>query len=185
MKYIDYFGELVETTIDDQPVLKFANKEIYISKRGVTSALHLSATDHYYLISLLTDYFGDTDEIKCQYYTFGAVTETTIFDTIPVPPPVFGIVTDSWFTSDGIRSVCPRICIEKIGDRIITDADEYTIRALAEDDIDLKPWYTENCNKDIEYKGFDSLWETPFTTASVVICDDINLPIRRLIETVG
>ena len=58
MKYIDFFGDLIETTIDERHVLKFINKEIYIGGHQITTSLHMETADHYYLISVLTDFFG-------------------------------------------------------------------------------------------------------------------------------
>lgn len=182
MKYIDFFGDLIETTIDDSPVLKFANKEIYIGGRHVTTSLHMEAVDHYYLISLLTDYFG-SDAIKCQYYTFGSVSDKYIFDAIPIPPPVYSSLTDSLFVTDSVHSGRgPALWLEKIGERALTEEDEYTARAVAEEDFDdFKEWYEANKNKEIEYKSFDNLWTTgPFITKSVAICDGINSPLSRL-----
>lgn len=183
MKYVDFFGDLIETTIDDSPVLKFDNKEIYIEGRLITTSLHMEAVDHYYLISLLTNYFG-SDAIKCQYYTFGCVSDKYIFDVIPIPLPVYSLLTDSLFVSDSVHSgKGPALWLEKIGDRTLTEEDEYTARAVAEEDFDnFKEWYEANKNKDIEYKNFDDLWTYgPFTTDSVIVCDGINSPLSRLV----
>ena len=182
MKYIDFFGDLIETTIDDNPVLKFINKEIYIGGRHITTSLDMKTIDHYYLISLLTDYFG-SDAIRCQYYTFGSVSDKYIFDIIPIPPPIYSSLTDSIFATDSVYSGNgPLLCLEKIGDRILTEEDEYTARAVAEADFDdFKEWYKTNKNKEIEYKNFDDLWTSaPFVTESVAICDGINSPLSRL-----
>lgn len=181
MKYIDFFGDLIETTIDDKPVLKFINKEkIYIGGHQITTLLHMETIEHYYLISLLTDYFG-SDAIKCQYYTFGSVSDKYIFDVIPIPPPIYSSLTDSLFVTDSVHSGRgPLLWLEKIGDRTLTEEDEYTVRAIADFD-DFKEWYDANKNNEIEYKNFDNLWITgPFITESVAICDGINSPLSRL-----
>lgn len=182
MKYVDFFGELVQTTIDDKPVLKFINKEVYIGGKHMTTSLHMETIDHYYLISMLTDYFG-SDSIECQYYTFGSVSDQYIFDVIPIPPPVFSSLTNSLFVSDSVHGgKGPMLCLKKIGDRVLTEEDEYTVRALAHFD-DFKEWYEANKNKEIEYKSFDDLWTSgPFMTDSVVICDGINSPLSRLYD---
>lgn len=39
MKYIDFFGDLIETSINDHPVWKFINKEIYIGGKQITTPL--------------------------------------------------------------------------------------------------------------------------------------------------
>ena len=182
MKYIDFFGDLIETTIDERHVLKFINKEIYIGGHQITTSLHMETADHYYLISLLTDYFG-SDAIKCQYYTFGSVSDKYIFDVIPIPSPIYSSLTDSLVVTDSVHSGrCPLLWLEKIGDRTLTEEDEYTVRAVAESDFDdFKEWYDANKNNEIEYKNFDNLWTTgPFITESVAICDGINSPLSRL-----
>ena len=183
MKYIDFFGDLIETTIDDCPVLKFINKEIYIGGHQITTSLHMETIEHYYLISLLTDYFG-SDAIKCQYYTFGSVSDKYIFDVIPIPSPVYNSLTDSLVVTDSVHSgKGPALWLEKIGDRTLTEEDEYTVRAVAEASFeDFNEWYETNKNKEIEYKSFDDLWTTgPFITESVAICDGINSPLSRLL----
>lgn len=115
MKYIDFFGDLIETSIDDSPILKFANKEVYIGGRHVTTTLHMETIDHYYLISLLTDYFG-SDSIKCQYYTFGSVSDKYIFDVIPTSSPFYRSLSDSVHSGKG-----PSLMLEKIGGRMLTE----------------------------------------------------------------
>ena len=69
MKYNDIFGDLIETTINDHPVWKFINKEIYIIGNQIITPLHMETIDNYYLISLLTDYSvtfaSDDTNIPC------------------------------------------------------------------------------------------------------------------------
>ena len=75
--YYSYFGDLHELTLRQEmreityiPALKFENKEIYIWGRYVTNKEHMNMKDHYFLISLLTDYFQNSDisrTISCQY----------------------------------------------------------------------------------------------------------------------
>ena len=134
--------------------------------------------NHYYLISLLTDYFG-SDKIAAQYYTFGAVAENKVFD-ITLPSPKFESPSDNLFISDSIyEGKGPLVCIDSIGGKEVTD--DYTSRLIADDDIDLKEWYEKNKDKDIDYNDFESLWTTgPFITDSIVICDNINSPINRM-----
>lgn len=179
MKYIDFFGDLTVSTVNDRHVWKFANKEIYFGGKQMTSSLHMETIDHYYLISLLTDYFG-SDEIPCQYFTFGSVSDKYIFDVIPIPSPIYTSLTDSLFVTDSVHSgKGPSLMLEKIDGRMLTEEDEYTIRALADFD-DFKEWYEANKNKEIEYKNFDALWTSgPFITKSVAICDGINSPLSR------
>lgn len=185
MKYIDFFGDLIETTINDHPVWKFINKEIYIIGNQIITPLHMETIDHYYLISLLTDYSvtfaSDDTNIPCQYYTFGSVSDKYIFDVIP--SPTYSSLSDSLVSSDTVRDGrYLSIMIETIGDRELTEEDEYTIRAIitrASFD-DFREWYEANKNKEIEYKSFDALWaHGPFLTKSVAICDRANSPLSR------
>lgn len=185
MKYNDFFGDLIETTINDHPVWKFINKEIYIIGNQIITPLHMEIIDHYYLISLLTDYSvtfaSDDTNIPCQYYTFGSVSDKYIFDVIP--SPTYNSLSDSLVSSNTVRDGrYLSIMIETIGDRELTEEDEYTIRAIitrASFD-DFREWYEANKNKEIEYKSFDALWaHGPFLTKSVAICDRVNSPLSR------
>ena len=92
-------------------------------------------------------------------------------------------MTDSLFVTDYVHSgKGPALWLEKIGDRVLTEEDEYTIRALSSNFDDFKEWYEANKNKEIDYKNFDDLWTYgPFITKSVVICDGINSPLSRLL----
>lgn len=184
MKYIDFFGDLIETTINDHPVWKFINKEIYIAGNSVITPLHMKTIDHYYLISLLTDYSvtfaSDDTNIPCQYYTFGSISDKYIFDVIPIP--TYSSLSDSIkYGNKAVRDGRLTAWIDTIGDRELTEEDEYTIRAIAQHYFDdFREWYEANKNKEIEYKNFDALWaHGPFLTKSVAICDRINIPLSR------